>query len=57
MLSITSSQTVGLPSAGLGVEMRAGDYLYTEAGEEHDVIGVTDAVIFVSSQKATPAVE
>ena len=40
-----------------GVEMREGDYLYTEAGEEHDVIGVTDAVIFVSSQKATPAVE
>ena len=40
-----------------GVEMREGDYLYTEAGEEHDVVGVTDAVIFVSSQKATPVVE
>ena len=40
-----------------GVEMRAGDYLYTEAGEEHDVIGVTDAVIFVSPQRATPAVQ
>jgi quercetin dioxygenase-like cupin family protein len=40
-----------------GLEMREGDYLYTEAGEEHDVVGVTDAVIFVSSQRATPAVE
>ena len=40
-----------------GVEMRAGDYLYTEAGEEHDVVAVTDAVIFVSSQKQTPIVE
>ena len=37
-----------------GVEMHAGDYLYTEAGEEHDVVGVTDAVIFVSTQRTTP---
>jgi quercetin dioxygenase-like cupin family protein len=40
-----------------GVEMRAGDYLYTEPGEEHDVVAVTDALIFVSSQKQTPLVE
>ena len=40
-----------------GEEMAAGDYLYTEPGEEHDVVAVTDAVIFVSSQKATPLVE
>lgn len=40
-----------------GVEMRVGDYLYTEPGEEHDVVAITDAVIFVSSQKKTPLVE
>jgi quercetin dioxygenase-like cupin family protein len=40
-----------------GVEMREGDYLYTEPGEEHDVVAVTDALIFVSSQKQTPLVE
>ncbi|MGH6610121.1 MAG: cupin domain-containing protein [Burkholderiaceae bacterium] len=40
-----------------GVEMAQGDYLFTEAGEEHDVIAVSDAVIFVSSQKQTPIVE
>ena len=40
-----------------GVELGAGDYLYTSAGEEHDVVAVTDAEIFVSSQKATPVVE
>lgn len=36
--------------------MSAGDYLFTSPGEEHDVVAVTDAVIFVSSQKATPLV-
>ena len=40
-----------------GVAMTVGDYLYTEPGEEHDVVAVTDAIIFVSSQKATPVVE
>ncbi len=40
-----------------GAEMRAGDYLFTEAGEEHDVVALSDAVIFVSSQKATPIIE
>lgn len=40
-----------------GVEMREGDYLFTEPGEEHDVVALTDAVIFVSSQRATPPVE
>ena len=34
-----------------------GDYLFTAPGEEHDVVAITDAVIFVSSQKATPVVE
>jgi quercetin dioxygenase-like cupin family protein len=37
--------------------MEAGDYLFTEAGEEHDVVALSDAVIFVSSQMATPIVE
>ena len=40
-----------------GVEMSEGDYLYTTPGEEHDVEAVSDAIIFVSSQKATPIVE
>ena len=38
-------------------EMYAGDYLYTVPGEEHDVVAVTDTVIFVSSQRATPGIE
>ena len=40
-----------------GIDFDAGDYLFTEPGEEHDVVAVGDAVIFVSSQKATPLVE
>ncbi len=40
-----------------GVALAAGDYLFTSAGEEHDVVAVADAVIFVSSQKGTPVVE
>ncbi len=40
-----------------GTRMEAGDYAFTEAGEEHDVVGVTDAVIFVSSQKPVTVVE
>lgn len=40
-----------------GDPMEPGDYAFTSPGEEHDVVAVTDAVIFVSSQKATPVVE
>lgn len=40
-----------------GAELDEGDYLYTEAGEEHDVAAVTDAMIFVSSQKRISVVE
>ena len=40
-----------------GVELKPGDYLFTEPGEEHDVVALSDAMIFVSSQKATPVVE
>lgn len=38
-----------------GVLMNEGDYMFTSPGEEHDVLAITDAVIFVSSQKATPS--
>lgn len=40
-----------------GVDLAVGDYLFTEPGEEHNVVAITDAVLFVSSQKATPLVE
>ena len=40
-----------------GIELSAGDYLFTSPGEEHDVVAVSDASIFVSSQKGTPVVE
>ena len=46
----------GIVSIG-GVSLSAGDYLFTAPGEEHDVLAVSEAVIFVSSQKATPIVE
>lgn len=37
-----------------GVELSAGDYLFSQPGEEHDVFAVSDAAIFVSSQKRRP---
>jgi quercetin dioxygenase-like cupin family protein len=40
-----------------GADLGPGDYLYTTPGEEHDVVAISDAVIFVSSQKATAVVE
>lgn len=40
-----------------GMELAAGDYLFTTPGEEHDVFALADATIFVSSQKSTPVVE
>jgi quercetin dioxygenase-like cupin family protein len=40
-----------------GNTLREGDYLFTPPGEEHDVVAVSDAIIFVASQKATPLVE
>ena len=39
------------------VELSEGDYLFTQPGEEHDVVALSDAVIFVSSQKSTTVVE
>ena len=40
-----------------GVELTEGDYLFTDSGEEHDVVAVSDALVFVSSQKNTPILE
>ena len=40
-----------------GETLEQGDYLFTSPGEEHDVIAMSDAVTFVSSEKATPFVE
>jgi len=40
-----------------GVIMKEGDFLFTEAGEEHDLTALEDAIIFVSSQKQTQFVE
>jgi quercetin dioxygenase-like cupin family protein len=37
-----------------GIELSPGDYLFTSPGEEHDVVAISDALIFVSSQKSTP---
>src|SRR5262245_46617358 len=47
---------VGIVRIG-GVELSSGDYLFTTPGEEHDVVAISDASIFVSSQKATPILE
>ncbi|HVE48349.1 MAG TPA: cupin domain-containing protein [Casimicrobiaceae bacterium] len=40
-----------------GIELASGDYLFTSPGEEHDVVALSDAAIFVSSQKRTPILE
>ena len=40
-----------------GVELAPGDYLFTLPGEEHDVVAISVASIFVNSQMATPVVE
>lgn len=50
---VVLSGTVGIG----GIELTSGDYLFTSPGEEHDVVAVSDAVIFVSSQKSTPVLE
>ena len=40
-----------------GVDLAQDDYLYTEPGEEHDVLALSDAVICLSWQRATPVGE
>lgn len=51
VLVLSGTVTIG------GVALEEGDYLFTDPGEEHDVVAASNAVIFVSSQKATPRVE
>jgi quercetin dioxygenase-like cupin family protein len=34
-----------------GQVLQAGDYMYTEAGEEHDLIALEDSVIYASTDK------
>jgi len=40
-----------------GHSLAAGDYLYTEAGEEHDVVAVEDSVFYVASEKPITVTE
>ena len=40
-----------------GFVMSAGDYLYTEAGEEHDLIALEDSVIYASTARAPTILE
>lgn len=35
----------------------AGDWLFTEPDEEHDVVALADSIIYVASEKATRVVE
>jgi quercetin dioxygenase-like cupin family protein len=39
------------------VDLEPGDWLFSEPGSEHDVVAVTEAVIFVSSQQPTTLLE
>ena len=40
-----------------GHDLGPGDYLYTEAGEEHDVVALEDAVFYVASEKPVTITE
>lgn len=40
-----------------GALLEEGDYLFTEPGEEHDVVALVDSIIYVASQKGTPVIE
>jgi quercetin dioxygenase-like cupin family protein len=40
-----------------GFTLEAGDYLYTEAGEEHDLVALEDSVIYVASEKPVTVTE
>jgi quercetin dioxygenase-like cupin family protein len=37
--------------------MSAGDYLYTEAGEEHDLVALEDSVIYASTARPVTVLE
>ena len=40
-----------------GVAMGPGDYAWTAAGEEHDLVAVEDAVVYVASERPIHIVE
>ena len=40
-----------------GHPLGPGDYLFTEAGEEHDVVAVEDSVFYVASDKPVTVTE
>lgn len=40
-----------------GEELTAGDYLHTCANEEHDIVALSDSVLFVSSERPTEFTE
>ena len=40
-----------------GQTMSAGDYLYTEAGEEHDLVALEDSVIYASTARPVTVLE
>ncbi|WP_273150138.1 cupin domain-containing protein [Methylophaga thiooxydans] len=35
-----------------GVELSKGDYLHTRRGEAHDIVALTDAELFISTEQA-----
>lgn len=35
-----------------GVEIGKGDYLYAKTGEQHDIVALTDAELFVTGEQA-----
>lgn len=39
-----------------GAKLNRGDHLLAEAGEEHDVVALSNAFIFIASQRATPLI-
>jgi len=45
VLVLTGKITIG------GQVLAAGDYLYTEAGESHDLVAIEDSTFFVSSER------
>jgi hypothetical protein len=40
-----------------GIDLALCDYRFTHAGDAHGVVALSDATIFVASQKATPVLE
>lgn len=40
-----------------GRELNAGDYLFTDAGETHDLVAIEDSTFFVSSERPVHVIE